>query len=97
MPNFKVIIVGAGPVGLTTAHALSKAGIDFVVLERRQVVVEDVGASLVLAPQSLRIMSQLQLLDELNAISTNLVHATRYTMDGKKFKESWPFEVMKEK
>ncbi|KAM3156549.1 FAD-dependent monooxygenase sdnN [Botrytis cinerea] len=96
MYSFKVVIVGAGPVGLTTAHALSKAGIDFVVLERRQVVVEDVGASLVLAPQSLRVMSQLQLLDKLTAISTDLVHATNYTMDGKKFKEAWPFEVMKQ-
>ncbi|TGO44204.1 hypothetical protein BOTNAR_0897g00010 [Botryotinia narcissicola] len=96
MHNLKVIIVGAGPVGHTTAHALSKAEIDFVVLERRQVVVEDVGASLVLAPQSLRIMSQLELLDQLNAISTELVHITSYSMDGKKFKEAWPFKVMKQ-
>lgn len=97
MPKFKVIIVGAGPVGLTTAHALSKAGIDFVVLERRQMVVEDVGASLVLAPQSLRIMSQLELLEQLNAISTEMTHIASYTMDGKKFKEAWPFEIMRQK
>ncbi|ROW08283.1 hypothetical protein VMCG_03175 [Cytospora schulzeri] len=43
MPGFKVIVVGGGPVGLIAAHSLSKAGIDFVVLERRPEVVEEIG------------------------------------------------------
>ncbi|CAJ0548453.1 Ff.00g020660.m01.CDS01 [Fusarium sp. VM40] len=44
---FTVIIVGGGPVGLLTAHALHQAGIDFVVLEQRSDIFEDAGASLI--------------------------------------------------
>ena len=64
MSPFKVIIVGGGPNGITAAHALHHAGIDFVVLERRQDVFEDTGASLVLSPQNLRIFHQLGILDQ---------------------------------
>ncbi|KAJ5755732.1 FAD binding domain-containing protein [Penicillium manginii] len=45
-PPFKVIVVGGGPVGLTAAHALHHAGIDFVVLEARDSVVLDQGGQL---------------------------------------------------
>ena len=31
-----VCVVGAGPAGLVTAHVLQRAGISFVVLERRE-------------------------------------------------------------
>lgn len=64
---FKVIIVGGGPVGLTAAHALSLAGIDFLILERRDSIVLEEGASLVLGPNSLRVMHQFGLLDTLLA------------------------------
>ncbi|KAI4598586.1 hypothetical protein KJ359_002999 [Pestalotiopsis sp. 9143b] len=69
---FKVIIVGAGPAGLSLAHALTLAKIDFVVLERRETVSIDVGASLVLAAPTLRVMEQFGLLDKLLAISCEL-------------------------
>ncbi|KAI1499969.1 hypothetical protein F5X99DRAFT_388310 [Biscogniauxia marginata] len=69
--GFRAIIVGGGPSGLTAAHALSQANIDFVVLERRKDIVEDVGASLVLQPGSLRVLSQLGLLNRTLAISTD--------------------------
>ncbi|KAF5665738.1 FAD binding domain-containing protein [Fusarium circinatum] len=36
--HFKVIIVGAGVTGLTLAHCLAKAGIDFVLLDKGVVV-----------------------------------------------------------
>ncbi|KAI2621800.1 hypothetical protein GGR54DRAFT_639137 [Hypoxylon sp. NC1633] len=34
--EFRVIIVGAGPVGLYMAHAMQRANIDFVVLEQQR-------------------------------------------------------------
>ncbi|PKS05449.1 hypothetical protein jhhlp_008825 [Lomentospora prolificans] len=56
----RVIIIGAGPTGLVLAHALIKAGIDdFVLLERREQVVDESGAGLGLWPQGVRILDQL--------------------------------------
>ncbi|KAL5363258.1 hypothetical protein BJX96DRAFT_186684 [Aspergillus floccosus] len=80
---FKVIVVGGGPVGLTAAHALHHAGIDFIVLERRESVVLDQGASLVLAPQSLRVMHQFGLLARLRGIGSELHRGKAYTRDGR--------------
>lgn len=48
--TFKVIIVGGGPIGLLVAHALGHAGIDFVLLERRERLLEDTGAALIFSP-----------------------------------------------
>lgn len=95
--NFKVIIVGGGPVGLTTAHSLLLAGIDFVVLERRDSVIVDVGASLVLGPPSLRVMHQLGLLDTLLAVGGELKHNKAFTLDGAEFKDSTAIQCMRKK
>jgi 2-polyprenyl-6-methoxyphenol hydroxylase-like FAD-dependent oxidoreductase len=62
---FKVVIVGAGPIGLTAAQALNKAGVDYVVLERRDEVVIDIGATIIVSQGTLRVMSQLDLLDRM--------------------------------
>lgn len=83
---FKVIIVGGGPSGITAAHVLERAGIDFVVLERRDNVIDDVGASLVLSPGSLRVFHQLGLLDRLMEIGNTLSSAKGFTADGHNFK-----------
>ncbi len=68
---FRAIIVGGGPVGLTTAHAFAKAGIDYIVLERRANIVEDVGASIIVFQGSLRVLSQVGLLDRLKTMSVD--------------------------
>lgn len=97
MPNFKVIVIGGGPVGLTAAHALSKAGIDFVVLERRPQVFEDVGASLVLSPANLRVMSQFGLLPKLRELGTEVLRWADYTQDGGLYGESFHAYYIKRK
>lgn len=88
MPSFKVIVIGGGPVGLIAAHSLSKAGIEFVVLERRPNIVEDVGASLVLFAMSLRVLGQLGLLDKTREVGHELLRWADYTKDGLT-RESW--------
>ncbi|KAI5357472.1 Putative FAD-binding domain, FAD/NAD(P)-binding domain superfamily [Septoria linicola] len=54
----KVIIVGGGIAGLTLANALEQADIDFVLLEARSLLDPQVGASIGLGAQSLRIYDQ---------------------------------------
>jgi FAD dependent monooxygenase len=44
---FKVIVVGAGLVGLSLSHALQLANIDHVVLEKHSEIVSLHGAALV--------------------------------------------------
>lgn len=97
MSDFKVIIIGAGPTGLTAAHALSKAGIDFVVLERRPELYEDVGASLVLFPYSLRVMAQLGLLEKLREIGHEVLRWADFTTDFGQFMDSSHTHAIREK
>ena len=70
--HFNVVIAGAGPVGLVLAYALSAAAIDFVCLDKRCTLFEDAGASLVLLPHTLRVLSQFGIYDELMAIGTKV-------------------------
>lgn len=58
---FRVIIVGGGPVGLTAAHALLSANIDFVVLEARPTFTPEEGASLLAYASTQRVWHQLGL------------------------------------
>ncbi|RYP30820.1 hypothetical protein DL768_011183 [Monosporascus sp. mg162] len=57
--GFRVIVVGGGPTGLTAAHMLSKAGIDFVLLEKRDTCMAEIGAALVVGPGTARVYDQL--------------------------------------
>ncbi|KAH7029217.1 uncharacterized protein B0I36DRAFT_290692 [Microdochium trichocladiopsis] len=63
--TFKVIIAGAGPVGLLMAHALSRAGVDFVVLEEQDEVVRHAGAGIALMPGLVRILDQIGVLEHI--------------------------------
>lgn len=95
--KFKVIVAGGGPVGLTAAHALSRAGIEYVVLEAHDSVTVDVGASLALWPQGLRVLSQLGLLDRLRELGEEMGRTTAVTLGGRKYKETWATETMTKK
>jgi len=94
---FKVIVIGGGPTGLTAAHALHLANIDFVVLERRDDVIVDVGASLILGAHAMRIMQQLGLLDKLLSIGQRVLNNKSFTKDGKKFADGTSVQIVKEK
>ncbi|KEZ43252.1 hypothetical protein SAPIO_CDS4948 [Scedosporium apiospermum] len=94
--KFKAIIIGGGPAGLTAAHILYKAGIDFVVLEARDKVVVDHGAAMVLGPQNLRVIRQLGLYDKLLEIGAELLSVKGFLQDGRVFKDVPELETFKE-
>jgi 2-polyprenyl-6-methoxyphenol hydroxylase-like FAD-dependent oxidoreductase len=86
--KFKAIIIGGGPVGLTAAHIFNKAGIDFVLLEKGKTTYPDLGASLALWPQSLRILDQLDILETLRPHMNYLGIKHYQTLDGNVFRDS---------
>ncbi|OGE54989.1 hypothetical protein PENARI_c005G00511 [Penicillium arizonense] len=79
---FRVIIVGAAVSGLSLAHMLERAGIDFVLLERGEKVAFSGGASIGLQPNALRIMDQLGLYEEIYASTVPVETAFHRRSDG---------------
>ena len=53
------IVIGGGPVGLTAALGLTRANIDFVLLEHRQHIVTDEGSDMTLLPMTMRALDQI--------------------------------------
>ncbi|KAI1979020.1 hypothetical protein LOZ53_004500 [Ophidiomyces ophidiicola] len=58
-PRFKVIIVGGSVAGLTLAHCLDQANIEYLVLEKHANIQTNIGGSIVLMPNGCRILDQL--------------------------------------
>lgn len=94
--NFRVIVVGGGPIGLTAAHIFSKLGIDFVVLEGRSTVAPDQGSGIVIAQNTLRVYDQLDILDAI-ADKNHPIHI-KYIIDhsGKQYNTSYIFKWAEE-
>ncbi|KAI1408058.1 FAD binding domain protein [Hypoxylon sp. FL1857] len=57
--GFKVIIAGGGIAGLTLAVMLERFGLDYVLLESHSAIAPQVGASIGLFPNGLRILDQI--------------------------------------
>jgi 2-polyprenyl-6-methoxyphenol hydroxylase-like FAD-dependent oxidoreductase len=96
-PNFRIIVVGGGPVGLIAAHMFARAGINFIVLERRKDVLADEGASLALWPPTFRLMDQLNLLESLKPAGNVLRAKRMYTHEGSLFAENNAFSLNERK
>ncbi|KAE8365079.1 hypothetical protein BDV27DRAFT_171886 [Aspergillus caelatus] len=73
-PKFKVVIVGGSIAGLTLAHVLAAYNIDFVVLEAREEIAPNVGASIGFTGNAHRILDQLGVWDELAELATPIVN-----------------------
>ncbi|KAJ5309707.1 uncharacterized protein N7443_002168 [Penicillium atrosanguineum] len=80
--GFKVIIVGGSIAGLTLAHTLSRIGIDYVVLEKREYVAPKEGASILILPHGGRILEQLGLFKIIEQSSEPLHTAHIHFPDG---------------
>jgi 2-polyprenyl-6-methoxyphenol hydroxylase-like FAD-dependent oxidoreductase len=76
---FRVVIGGGGISGLTLANALEKADIDYILLEARDTIAPQVGASIGLFPNGGRIMDQLGCFQRLESKTVPLdIYYNRY-------------------
>ncbi|PYI36885.1 monooxygenase [Aspergillus indologenus CBS 114.80] len=80
--KFHVIIVGASIAGLTLAHCLSSANVDFTILEARASQITQ-GTGLVLQPNGARILDQLGLYDKVLRQAARIVSYTTYFDSGR--------------
>ncbi|UKZ96224.1 uncharacterized protein TrAFT101_011024 [Trichoderma asperellum] len=87
LPRFTVIIVGGSLVGLITALALEKAGIDHVLLEKGEIA-PHLGASISIHPHTQRVMEQLGVWPEIKASALPLDIRHHYDENGKLFEHS---------
>ncbi|KAH7078980.1 hypothetical protein BKA63DRAFT_255465 [Paraphoma chrysanthemicola] len=68
--SFRVVVVGAGIVGLSLSHALQLANIDHVVLEKHSKIVSLHGAALMIYPGVARIFDQMGILKKIQDTMT---------------------------
>ncbi|KAF7592167.1 hypothetical protein BBP40_000654 [Aspergillus hancockii] len=94
-PPFKVIIVGGSMTGLTLAHCLDRAGIDYVVLEKHHDIHPQLGASLVISPNGGRILEQLGVFQRVEELSQNFPRIHTCFPDGFHYDSEAP-QVLKE-
>jgi 2-polyprenyl-6-methoxyphenol hydroxylase-like FAD-dependent oxidoreductase len=81
--RLRVIIAGGSVAGLTLAHCLYQNDIDFVVLEARNEIAPEAGASIVILPNGARVLDQLGIFDDVFAMVEPLQNGLIWTGDGK--------------
>lgn len=93
---FRVIIAGAGVAGLVLSHALERAGIEHIVLEKG-VVAPEWGASISIWANGARILKQISCWDALLAASSPLRTIHVRGSDGKSYSTEPYFDMMLER
>ncbi|KAI1805388.1 putative monooxygenase [Daldinia bambusicola] len=86
---FRIIVVGGGLVGLTTAHILSKTDIDFVILERHGSLTPEIGSLLNIWPPTFRIFDQLGIRDAIKPVLNPINHSVTMSADDGTVFTSW--------
>lgn len=74
--SFKVIIVGGGVAGLTLANMLEKFNIDYVVLEGHGDIAPQVGASIGMFSNGLRILDQIGCYERIQALPQQMIECS---------------------
>lgn len=85
MKKFRVIIIGGSISGQALALCLEKANIDYLILEARQEFAPQVGASVGLFPNGLRILDQLGITETIENSTEPLTKGYLRSGDGKVF------------
>ncbi|KAL4981505.1 hypothetical protein BDW68DRAFT_192893 [Aspergillus falconensis] len=91
--SFKVIVVGGSIAGLTLAHSLDLAGIDYILLEKHIDPLATVGGSVGLLPNGWRILHQLGLRHELEQVACPVKVAHMTYPDGFVFSDNFPAAI----
>lgn len=95
--KFRAIIIGGGPIGLTIANGLDRAGIDFVLIERHPSIVSENGAGIMAWPHTTRIFDQLGLTAVCEGRYLPLYSKSITHLDGTLIRSSPIFKWMAEK
>lgn len=93
--NFRVIIVGGGVAGLAAAHALEKANIDHVLLEKGEIA-PALGASIGIYPHGARILQQFGTFKAVNDETYPIEKAKDLLPDGTVYANSDLFKYLRE-
>ncbi|KAF2104522.1 FAD/NAD(P)-binding domain-containing protein [Rhizodiscina lignyota] len=80
--DFKVLIAGAGIAGLTLANCLELAGIDYLLLEAKDVIAPTLGAGVALGAMSLPVLDQIGVIDEFHNLTISASYMTIHSGDG---------------
>lgn len=94
---FRAIVVGAGVTGLAMSHALQKANIDHIVLERGNEAAPASGASIAMYPHGCRILEQIGCLKAAKASTAPLDRLVNRRPDGSEIAENNFWKYVKEK
>ncbi|PYI11327.1 flavo protein monooxygenase [Aspergillus sclerotiicarbonarius CBS 121057] len=89
-PPFRILIVGGSVAGLTLAHCLERANIEYLVLEKGNDIAPQLGASIGIMPNGGRILEQLGLFEEIEHVIEPLHQANIIFPDGYNFSNVYP-------
>jgi hypothetical protein len=93
---FRVVIVGAGVAGLTLAHSLDLAGIDYVLIDKG-IVAPPWGISITLHPHACRILHQIDCFEAVSSQCTPMELFCLRRPDEKVYHEHRFFEAVKKR
>jgi 2-polyprenyl-6-methoxyphenol hydroxylase-like FAD-dependent oxidoreductase len=82
-PGFRAIIVGGSIAGLTLANAFEKAGIEYVLLERRDEIAPKLGGCIMIFPNGATILDQLGIYENMDPILSPLQYSVTTISNGK--------------
>lgn len=78
----KVIIVGGGIAGLALANCLQNTNIEFVVIEKRETLDPETGASIGILPNGARVLDQIDCYEDLLKATASMKTSGSHRHDG---------------